>query len=222
MFDVNTARRIRTGSKDELMSLTDREPADPYAHLEATLVLVPKCSRAEVYADNTVFEAYLRDVEIVCLNRNAGLAHLDECRSSLGPLEAASNPFWFTQSSNAIVSEFAALPNETDAVRAFEHGLVQLLGITPGNCSFSSLDSNTTILKIVHQDTGFHGTHPTRQMRFHSLRVHELMVRLDGAERPSTFVSTTSRAMYALDGRSPLAVTTACMRTPLSHSCTRK
>ena len=201
MLDVNTARRIRTGSTEELLSLTDREPAEPYAHLKATLVLVPKCSRDEAHANKTVFEAYLRDVEIACLNRNAGAAHLDECRASLGPLEAASDPFWFTQSSNAIVSGFTALPTETDAVRAFEHGLVQLLGITPGNCSLSSFDSKTTLLKIVHQDTGFHGANPTRQMRFHSLRVHELMLQLDGAERPSSFKSSRSRAMYALDGQ---------------------
>lgn len=204
MFGINTARRIRTGTKEELLSLTDREPADPYAHLEATLVLNPKCSRNELHTNKTVFEAYLRNVEIVCLNQNAGVAHLEECRSSLGPLEAAFNPFWFEQSSNALVSEFTTLPNETDAVRAFEYGLIQLLGITTGNCSSSSFDSNNNnkrILKIVHQDGGFHGADPSRQMRFHSLRVHELTVQHDSAERLGTLMSSTSRAMYALDGQ---------------------
>ena len=198
MFCINAARRIRTGSRDELLNLTDREPADPYAHLEGSLVLVPKCSRNEAHSNKTVFEAYLRNINITCLNKNA--PHYDECSSSFRPLEAAFKPFWFTQSSHAIVSEFRTLPYETDDVRAFKYGIAQLFGMTPGNCSSVSVGSKK-VVQIVHQDGGFHGTDSSRQMKFHSLRVHELAVQTDGAGRQGTLISSISRAMYALDGK---------------------
>ena len=182
------------------MGLTDRDPAEPYVHLEGSLVLLPKCSRTEGRDNRTVFEAYLRNVTIVCLNQNADAAHIDECRSSFGPLEAAFKPFWFSQSSYTTVSEFRTLPDETDQVRAFEHGIAQLFGITEGNCSSISAGSKKTV-KVVHGDRGFHGADPRRQMRFHTLRVHRLTVRTEGAGVEGTFISSSSRAMYALDGK---------------------
>ena len=89
---INAARRIRTGSQEELLDLTDREAENPYAHLEGSLVLVPKCSRNEAHWNETVFEAYLRNVKITCLNENAGAAHFDECRSNFGPPESVFKP----------------------------------------------------------------------------------------------------------------------------------
>ena len=198
---VNAARRIRTGSREELLNLTDREPADPYAHMEGSLVLLPKCYRNETHGEKILFEAYLRNVQISCLNQNPPL-HYDECRSSLGPLEAALKPFWFTQSSDAVVSEFRTPLYETDEVRAFEYGIAQLFGITPGNCSSMSAGSKN-IVQIVHQDGGFHGRDPSRQMKFHSLRVHGFTFQTHGVgtRRQRPFISLTSRAMYALDGK---------------------
>ena len=167
----------------DLLKLTAHDVVGAYAVVRGSVTVRRVCTGAS--GKSATYRAEITHVRVVCDNSKE---HHAECMSKFAPLELMSPTFWYEQSLRSGSILRTVVPStDPDVVDNFKASLIDVLGLTEGNCSVRGGRE----FNIVERLGGHHGHE--RPMRFHSMRVHNMAFGKDA------LASTSSRAVYALD-----------------------